>query len=87
MDDCRGVQRGIDNRNAPPPDVNIQPPVHRREGNVAERVIEEVREDVREHHKAAGEPHLPNANASQPNSKFRRGFRARRAHVNDCRRL
>ena len=40
--------------------------LHRVVGNVAERVIEEVREDVGEHHQAADEPHLAHADAAQP---------------------
>src|ERR1700730_18180573 len=60
----RGVERGIDDRNSPPPDVEPQPCFHRRVGDVAERVIEEVREDEREQDEAASDAYLPHANAA-----------------------
>jgi hypothetical protein len=60
------VEREIHDRNSPPPDMQRQPPFHGRVRNIAERVIEEMREDVREHHQAAGDAHLPHADAAQP---------------------
>ena len=62
----RGVERDIDDRNSPPPDVEPQPRFHGRVGDVAERMIEEMREDVGEHDEAAGDAHLPHADAAQP---------------------
>ncbi len=85
MRDRRGIERGVDDRDAPPPDVEVPPPIHGREGNIAERVIEEMREDVGEHHQAAGDAHLPHADAAQPRRYLRRGFCAGRAHINDRR--
>jgi hypothetical protein len=44
--------------------VEREPLFHQRVGNIAERVIEKMREDVREHHEPAGEPHLPNTDTA-----------------------
>ena len=62
----RGVERGIDDRNWPPPDVPGQPRIHRGVGDVAKRVIEEMREDVREHDEPTSKAHLAYANPAQP---------------------
>ena len=53
-------------------------------GNIAEGVVEEMREDVDEHHKAGDEPHLAYADAAQPCRK--RSVHAR-ADVTDSRGL
>ena len=82
----RGVEREIDDRNSPPPDVEPQPCFHGRVGDVAERMIEEMRKDVREHDEAAGDADLPHANAAQPCHHFG-GAESSRAHVNDRRGL
>lgn len=65
VDDRGGIKRAIDQRNAPPPDVPMQPRFHDGIGDVAKRVIEEMRKDVGEHHQAAGEANLTYANATQ----------------------
>src|SRR5262249_47740180 len=62
----RGVERGIDERNSPPPDVPGQPRIHRGVGDVAKCVIEEMRENVREHDEPTGKAHLAYANTAQP---------------------
>jgi hypothetical protein len=46
--------------------METKPGFHGVIGNTAERMIEEMRKDVGEHHEAAGEPDLPNADAAQP---------------------
>ena len=66
MDCGRGVECDVDDRNSPPPDVKREPLFHQRIGNIAERMIEKMRENVGEHHQPAGEPDLPNADAAQP---------------------
>src|SRR5262249_38249787 len=65
-----GVKRNVDNRDSPPPDVISQPPFHRRVGNIAKCMVEEMRENIREHHEAACDAHLPDGNASQPGSRI-----------------
>ena len=83
MHDGRSVERRVDDGDAPPRDMDVgEPPLHRGVGKVAERVIEEMREDVGEHHQTAGEAHLPHANTAHPRRKLRRA-RARRAEVTD----
>src|SRR6516165_10271104 len=66
----RGVERGIDERNSPPPDVPGQPGIHGGVGDVAERMNEEMRKNVREHDEAASKAHLAHANAPQPRCFF-----------------
>jgi hypothetical protein len=66
MDCGSGVECDVDDRNSPPPNVKREPLFHQRIGNIAERMIEKMREDVGEHHQPAGEPDLPNADAAQP---------------------
>jgi len=61
-----GVEREIDDRNSPPPDMKAESGLHRGVGEIAERVIEEVRENVGKHDEAAEEPHLPNSDSLQP---------------------
>src|SRR5215472_3439038 len=82
---CRGIERGIDDRNSPPPDVPGQPGIHRGVGDVAKRVIEEMREDVREHDEPTSKAYLAYANAAQPLRNTRRGPKATGAHVNNGR--
>lgn len=84
MDDGGEIERVIDDRNSPKPDVVSQPRLHRVIGNIAEGVVEEMREDVDEHHKAGDEPHLAYADAAQPCRK--RSVHAR-ADVTDSRGL
>ena len=79
-----GIERRIDDRNAPPLDVKRQPGFHQRVGNIAEGVIEEMRENVGEHDEAASEAHLPNPDAAQPIGNSRRPVRCGRAHVDNC---
>ena len=81
------VKHEADGRNAPEPDVEVPPPVHRCERDIAKRMIEEMGENVAEHHKAAGEPHLPNANAAQRGHEPRRAASLRCARVVDGRNL
>ena len=77
------IERVIDDRNSPPPDVEAQPRLHRFVGNVAECVIEEMRKDVGEHDKAGSKPDLPHANAAQQYRKRGISIHARRADVNE----
>ena len=76
-----GIERDVDDRNPPPPDVIPEPLLHQWVGDVAERVIEEVREDVGEHDQPAGKPHLSHADAAQPRQCLRFGIKACRLHV------
>jgi hypothetical protein len=66
MNDGSRVERAVDERNAPPPDVIPQPRFHHVVGNIAEGMIEEMRKDVGKHDEAGGEPYLPHADAAQP---------------------
>jgi hypothetical protein len=84
MDGGGGVERHVDDGNAPSPDVKGQPGFDQCVGNIAKGVIEEMRENLGEHHEAAGEAHLPNADAAQPIRNLRRPVRPGRAHVDDC---
>src|SRR5208283_2359475 len=81
---CRrgSIEHEIDDRNSPPPDVVREPRFHSGVRDVAERVIEEMREDVGEHDKAACEAYLPHADAAQPICNSDRRLHAGRAHVN-----
>ena len=81
----RGVERRIDDRNSPPPDVPGQPGIHGGVGDVAERMIEEMRKNVREHDEAASKAHLAHANAPQPRRNMGRSSKATRARVNNGR--
>ena len=89
MHDGGSVERVIDDRNSPPPDVEPQPRFHRLVGNVAERVIEEMRKDVGEHDEAGSKPHLPHANAAQQyrglGSRSTRGARTSTIRGSLCR--
>jgi hypothetical protein len=58
---CSGIKCKIDDRNSPPPDVEMKPRFHGVIGEIAERMIEEMRKDVGKHHQAANEPNLANA--------------------------
>jgi hypothetical protein len=60
-----------------------QPGFHDRIGNIAKRVIEEMRKDVREHHKTAGDAHLAHADAAQPRPSAGEGPRAFGPHVDN----
>ncbi|MFZ2078737.1 MAG: hypothetical protein WAV38_19215 [Xanthobacteraceae bacterium] len=84
MDRGCAVKRGVDDRNPPPPDVKREPLFHQRIGNIAERVIEKMREDVREHHEPAGEPYLPNTNTAQPTGEAGGDAHPGRVHASDC---
>src|SRR6202008_2364714 len=55
MDRGGGVKRKIDDRSSPPPDMEAQPGFHGVVGDIAERMVEEMREDVGEHHQAASQ--------------------------------
>src|SRR5262249_52349951 len=81
----RSIERGVDDRNSPPPDVPGQPRIHRGVGDVAKCVIEEMREDVREHDEPTSKAYLAYANAAQPLRNTRRGPKATGAHVNNGR--
>ena len=61
MGGCDRVKRKIDDRNSPPPDVETEPRFHGVVREIAQRMIEEMRKNVGEHHEAAGKPHLANA--------------------------
>ena len=80
-----GVERGVHQRNSPPPDMKQQPRFHCGVGNIAERVIEKMREDIREQDKTAGEPHLSNADATQSAAHARQEADAVRAYIDDRR--
>jgi hypothetical protein len=71
----RSIERGVNDRNSPPPNVVSEPGFHQRIRKVAERVIKEMREDVREHYQSTGEAYLPHPDAAQP-TRYRR-------HVSD----
>src|SRR5215831_13272912 len=77
-----GVKRVVDGGHPPPPDVKAQPPFHSLVGNVAECVIEKMRENESEHYEPGCEPYLPDANAPQQERKLHRAVHARRANVN-----
>src|SRR4029079_15525141 len=77
------VERDVEERKPPPPDMIPEPPLHQVVGNIAERVIEEVREDVSKHDQAAGKANLPHADAAQP----RQRVNACRLHVTQSWRL
>jgi hypothetical protein len=77
-----GIKGEIDDRNSPPPDVETKPRFHRVIGNVAKRVIEEMRKDVGKHHEAAREPHLAHAYPAQPSLKAR--YLTCGAYIDDC---
>ena len=66
MDNGRQVKRVVDEWKSPPRNVVFQPRLHRVVGNIAERMIEKMREDVRKHDQASGDPHLAHANPAQP---------------------
>jgi hypothetical protein len=80
---CRGcgVEREVDDRDPPPPDVIGEPGFHRIVGEIAKRVIEEVGKDVGEHDEAAEQPHLSNAYPAQPPPNARQLRRAVGANV------
>src|SRR5258708_40306621 len=61
MGGCGRVKRKIDDRNSPPPDVETKPRFHGVVREIAEGMIEEMREYVGKHDEAAHEPHLANA--------------------------
>ena len=85
VDGGRKVERVVDGRNSPPPEMPLQPRFHRGERNIAERVVEKMRKYIREHDEAAGKPHLPHTDAAQPHRQSGRRIRAARAHVYDGR--
>jgi hypothetical protein len=85
MNYCRGIERAVDERNAPPPNVPAEPRFHYWVGNVAKRVIEEMRKDVREHHKAAGKTNLAHGDAAQPRCDPRPGAETTGAHIKNGR--
>src|SRR4030095_9911956 len=66
MDNGRYVERVVDERKSPPRDMVFQPRFHRVVGNIAERMIEKMRENVGEHDEASGDAHLAHADAAQP---------------------
>src|SRR5437870_13599937 len=66
MDSGRCIEREIDDRYPPPPDVKAKPRLHGGVGEIAERVVEEMREYVGEHDETAGQPHLADADPPQP---------------------
>ena len=66
MDDGRNIERIVDHRQPPEGNVVRQPRFHCVVGNDAERVVEEVRKDVGEHHQAGDETHLAHADPAQP---------------------
>jgi hypothetical protein len=84
MDRSCAVERGVDDRNPPPPNVKREPLFHQRVGNIAKRMIEKMREDVGEHHQPTGEPDLPNADAAQPIGNAGGHADPGRAHASDC---
>src|ERR1700694_5650414 len=82
MGRCGGIKCKIDNRNSPPPDVEMKPRFHGVIGEITQRMVEEMQKYVGKHHEAAGEPHLANAYSAQPRRNGRRLVDG--AYVNNC---
>ncbi len=83
MDHRRGVEHGVDRQAAPEPGVPGHERLHRRVGNIAERVIEIMREDVGEQDEAGRQTHLPHADAAQPRHGARFAVALARTQVSD----
>src|SRR3981189_571115 len=83
MDRDGGIEGEIDDRNAPATHWKEEPGLHRGVGEIAERMIEEVRENVGKHDEAANQPHLPDSDSLQPPHDARRPVCG--ARINDYR--
>src|SRR5260221_11213959 len=60
MDKKGGVERGAADGPVPDPFVDLCPPHHRLKRDVAERMVEKVKREIREHHAPAREPKAAN---------------------------
>src|SRR5689334_7719690 len=63
--------------------MESEPGFHGCVGVVAERVIEEMREDVGEHDEAADQPHLPDTDPAQPTHQGRWLLRCLGAYIDN----
>ena len=70
----RRVEQQRSERALPPRHVEPEPVFHGVERNVAQGVIDEMTEQIREQHEAAGEAHLPHADAAQELARAEAGL-------------
>ncbi len=64
VDQCRGIKCDRDREKLPEHDVVIEAGGKRIHRDVAERVVEEMADQIGKQHQAAGETHLPDADAA-----------------------
>ena len=81
MDENRRVEQHCDRQELPECHVIGQPRGERMQRHIAERVIEEMAEQVAEENNAADQPHLTQADAAQRRSQMMRNRDGHTARV------